>query len=405
MKVCFSNVNFRANKVSQAQAEYFKKTLKNSKNVNILCHSATDPDSACCAVTIASYLAQAGIKAKIIASEDLSSLGVKNSEKYEIINEKDLQKDEKVEGTTLCVDFSSKERMSKNTLNYIDKADKLLCIDHHRGIDISDHDYIYINHPLENNYVRGVASCYADSSAKSATSVIYRFLEALDEDINEEQAYNLFLGLADDGSKRGYIRCNAKDGTIKIRKDAKDDKNFIEVYEKLKNKLSNNDIVKIAKEVDRTSNLSEEETKFKNYLYDNINYDCNNQLAYVVIPPECEEWINAGGDTPIVSTILNEFRQDILLNKDHKKEFKDLQIAMVFYKRNDDYRVSLHSRDVNLHNIYNDVLENCPSDNISIGGHTYRGGGKIAASDKDSQKLWVNQLIDACKNELSSNKN
>ena len=180
MKINFSSLNFRANKVSQAQAGYFRKTLKNSKNVNIICHTGTDTDSAASAVVMASYLAQMGVKPRIIASKEPNKLGVIDSDRFDFSKEKELSDDENIEGTTLCVDFSSKDRISANTQKFIDKADKLLCIDHHRGINIADHDYTYINAPLKSNHSRSVSSCYVDSSAKSTTSIIYRFFEALD---------------------------------------------------------------------------------------------------------------------------------------------------------------------------------------------------------------------------------
>ena len=397
MKINFSNINFKANKVSAAQAEYFRNALKNSKNVNIICHTGTDSDSACCAAVVASYLAQLGVKSKIIASKDISKLGVLNANQYNCIKEKDLTGKEKVEGTTICLDFSSKDRVSSNALNYIENANKLLCIDHHRGINIKDHDYVYINSPLENNHIRSVASCYMDSSAKSATSIVYRFLEALGEDVDNEKAYNLFLGLVDDASKRGYVGCSARTGEVYLLNDALGDKNFLEVYNALINKLSDKQVSDIAKEVDRTANLTPDQTLLNSYLYNNIQYASNNKIAYVVIEPDNKVWKDAGGDTPVVSTILNKFRQDILLNRENKKEFKNLEIAMVFYEANGNYRVSLHSKNKNLHPIYRYVENNCPAKNISIGGHTTRGGGRITSLDKDSQELWVSQLIEACK--------
>ena len=400
MKINFSNVNFRANKVSYAQAKYLKNTLKNSGNVNIICHTGTDADSATSAVVIASYLAQMGVKSKIIASKEPEKLGALNSDKYDFIKEKELNGDEKVEGTTFCVDFSSKDRVSSNAQKYIDNAQKLLCVDHHKGINISNHDYVYIDSPLEDNHTECVASCYIDSSAKSTTSVLYRFFEALGEDINNENAYNMFLGLADDAYKRGYLICDAKNGVITPTKDAYEDENFIEVYDALKTRLDETQLKQIIHEVDRTAYLTEDEKNLQDFLYENITFTPDNKIAYVAIEPDNELWKKAGGDTPTVSTIMNKFRQDTLLNKENDEKLKDLKVAMVFYKANGNYRVSLHSKDVDLHPIYQYIEENCPAKNISIGGHTTRGGGRIASVDKDSCNLWIKQVIEACEKNI-----
>jgi len=398
MKINLTNINFKANKISSAQAKYFKNTLQNSKKVNIICHTGTDPDSAASGAVIASYLAQLGVKSKIIASKPLENLGVIGANKYSFINEKQIPDDEKIEGTTLCLDFSSTVRVSPKAQKYLDNADKLLCIDHHKGIDIVDHDYIYINSPLKNSNVRGVASCYIDSSAKSATSIIYRLFEALNEEIDNEKVYNMFLGLADDSSKRGYLTCDGIKGEIELKEEALKDKNFIEVYEDLRNKLSKEQIANIAKEVDRTSNLTKEEKDLQDFLYQNITLTPDKKIAYVVIDPDNEIWKKAGGDTPVVSTILNKFRQDILLNKENIEDFKNLEASMVFYRANGNYRVSLHSKEKNLHPVYEYVEKNCPADNISIGGHATRGGGRITTLDKESQNLWVNILLEAGEN-------
>jgi len=400
MKINSVNLNFGANKVSKAQAKYFKDALKSSENVNIICHTGTDTDSISSAAVISSYLAQMGVKSTIISSKDVSKFGVLNPEKYNVLKEKDLKGDEKVEGTTICVDFSSKSRASNKALRFFENADKTLCIDHHRGINLSNHDYIYINSPLKNNNVKGVASYYVDSSAKSTTSIIYRFFEALNEDIDNETAYNMFLGLTDDGVKRGYIDCNGVMGKVELYKEAFEDENFVEVFSNLKEKLSEAQIENIAREVDRTANLTPEQVALKNFLYNNIQYDSDNKIAYVVIEPDNKIWKKAGGDTPTVSTIMNQFRQDILSNKDNKKENENTEIAMVFYKANGNYRVSLHSKNVNLHPVYEYIENNCPAKNISIGGHATRGGGRITTFDKNSCNLWVNSVLEGCRNNI-----
>lgn len=398
MKVGFSDIYFKANKVSLAQAEYFKKVLENSKNVNIICHTRTDIDSAACAATVADYLEQKGINSKIIISQEMKNLGIKDPEKYNCVQSQTLTGDENVEGTTLCVDFCSSDRLPHNSANFVKNADKLLCIDHHRGVNLVDHDYIYINSPIKDNNIRGVSSFYIDSSAKSATSIVYRFMEALGEDVDNQKAYNLFMGLVDDATKRGFVSCDGKNGKISLLEDAQEDGNFCEVYNALAKKLTKEQITEIAKKIDRTSELTESEQKLNDSLYDRIQLFGYKKIAAVVIDPDDELWEKCGGDTPVVSTILNRFRQNVLNNKFNDSNLKDVQIAMVFYKVSNTYRVSLHSKDISLHPVYKYIEKELPAGTFSIGGHTTRGGGKISATDKDSCKLWVNTVIRACEN-------
>ena len=150
MKISWTSINFKANKIIKPQAEYINKVLCSSKNVDIICHEDTDRDSADSAVSIFNYLKQKGVNSRIIISQDLKNLNLDKSN-CNFINTKELKEDEPTGDTAICVDFSSSERVNQKTLNYLRKVPKLLCIDHHKGVNLVNHDYTYISDSLDEN--------------------------------------------------------------------------------------------------------------------------------------------------------------------------------------------------------------------------------------------------------------
>ena len=79
MKISWTSINFKANKIIKPQAEYINKVLCSSKNVDIICHEDTDRDSADSAVSIFNYLKQKGVNSRIIISQDLKNLNLDKS--------------------------------------------------------------------------------------------------------------------------------------------------------------------------------------------------------------------------------------------------------------------------------------------------------------------------------------
>lgn len=267
MKITPVGINFTANKMSKKQAEYFKKTLLQSQGVDILCHTSTDRDSANSAVVMYDYLKARGVNSRIILSQNLKSLGLENKD-YNIIQAKNVKENDKLAPTVLCVDFSSKNRIAPNILNKLKDSKNVLCIDHHTGFDISDEDFIYLSTAMSDDEIpKNSASFYIDSSAKSATSIIYRFFEAENENIDNKTAYNLFTGMCDDLVKKGYVIINGSKGTITPTKKLLENKNALEVYTKLKSMLKDEQIQDITKKIDILSSLTPDEKKFNDSLH------------------------------------------------------------------------------------------------------------------------------------------
>ncbi len=397
MKVSGTNINFKANKISKPQAEYINSVLCSSKSVDIICHEDTDRDSADSAVSIFNYLKQKGISSRIIISQNLKSLNLENSG-CNFINSKDLKENEPVSDTAICMDFSSSERINQKTLDYIKKVPKLLCFDHHRGVNLVDHDYTYINKPLDENniHIKPVTSFYIDSSAKSTTSILYRFYEALGEKIDNSQAYTLFSGLVDDGQKRSAVICDGLNGKIEPDTMLVEDKNAYEVFADLRNKLAPEQIKQIAQDVDLTSFLTKNERNFQMSLFSRLNFEKDGEIAYVYIPPNDEEWNKLGQDTTITSAILNKFRRDVINNNFNDDKLKKVRTVLTFYQADDKYRVSIHSKG-NLHYVYANYDKYYKNGITSLGGHTSRGGGRILSTNEIICKNWMKKILDCVK--------
>ena len=389
-----SNINF-ANKMSKKQANYFADRMKSAKSANIVCHEMTDRDSLNSAIAIQRYLNNMGINSIIILSQNLKKIGIQNPD-FNYIQADSIKEDDEIKDTSICVDFSAKERLAPNVLSYIQKSPNVLCIDHHRGTNLFSDNCVVLKRPIENadKVVESASSCYVDSSARSATSVIYRMFEALDEPVDNLQAYSLMYGFADDATKRGLLICDGGSGTITPDKKLIEDKNAYEVFCALKDKLTDEQIANIANNIDIMSNLTALEAMFKNGLKDKLCLSENKKIAYVEIPPDDTMWHVLGADNSRTSTILNRFRQSVLRNDFEDENLEDVELALVFYQAEDKYRISAHSKTGVLLDFYDYVEQNkIPDFTQNAGGHQDRGGGKIFTIDPKVCHKWVQDII------------
>lgn len=389
MKICASPVLFKANKMSKIQADHVDKKLKEAKNVDIICHDMTDRDCANSALAMWSYLNNQGISARVIISQKKpESLGLRTYDfnMVQASNDKELNKIQP--DIAFCVDFGGSERVLHNVLEHIENASLVMGFDHHSEVDVSRDSFIQLKKPIEEGVVESNANFYSDMSAKSATSVIYRFLEARGEKIDSSVAYDLLLGFVDDVVKRNLVKVDGINGTIIPQEALIEDKNAYEVFNKLKEKLSDEQITKIAKTIDVLSSLTPEQQAFKDSLRDRLNYSKNGKIAYLEIAPNDKEWADLGGDNVITSRILNNFRQEVLAKN------KDVEVAIAFYEAHGNYRLSAHSKTPKLLSFFKYVEENkIPKFTQNSGGHQTRGGGGIKTIDPVDCHNWVLDIV------------
>lgn len=392
MKTTNCITHFTANKMSTMQARYVDKKIKEAKNVDIICHDMTDRDGANSALAMWEYLKQQGISARVIISQKKPESLKLRTYDFDMVQASDDEELTKIKpDIAFCVDFGGSERVLPNVLKHINDTPLVMGFDHHSEVDVSRDNFVQFQRTLfDDEYVATSANFYSDMSAKSATCVVYRFFEALGKEIDNSQAYDLFLGLVDDIVKRSLVKCDGKNGTITPQKALIDDKNAYEIFEKLKSKLTQEQIAKIAKDIDILSSLTKEQEEFKNSLKEKIQYSKNGKIAYLEIKPDDKQWENLGGDNVVTSRILNNFRQEILADE----EFKDVDLVIAFYEAHGNYRLSAHSRNQNLLKFFKYVEENAIENfTKNSGGHPTRGGGGINTIDKDACSIWVEKII------------
>ncbi len=398
------NLPFSANKMSNHQANFLKNELTKAKKVDIFCHETTDKDSINSALAMAEFLESYGVKSKIILSQDLNSLNIHNKN-FKFVQAKDFieskNPEKRPKNPVLCVDFSSKSRVSPQIANYIQSAKKIYGFDHHSDIDIVDGNYTYITKSFndihtEKSSIDSVSSYYVDTSAKSATAIIYRFLESTGDEITNSQSYELFSGLVSDCNKKSLIFCDGSSGTIRPSREFIKDKNSFEIYQNLKSKLTKSQIKKIAKSIDILADLTPEEEAFKNSLKNRLVLSENKKIAYIEIPPYDKEWKKLKGDNPKTSGILNRFRQDVLNNSFNDDNLNDVRAVFVFYRAKDNYRLSAHTKDEELLNLFKYIQTKTTKEIAqSMGGHPSRGGGRILSTNPEICHQWVLDIISA----------
>ena len=218
-------------------------------------------------------------------------------------------------------------------------------------------------------------------SLSSCTSLI-----TMDSEPN--LAYDLFLGLADDMKKTGMIEYDGKKGVIIPKEELLKHKNVSEVFFNLRNKLSDEQVAKIAKSIDVMANLTPEQEEFAKSLNDKLQYSKNGKIAYVELSPDDEQWRKLGGDNNITSAILNNFRRKTLKND------KNLEVVMTFYEANGNYRFSAHAKKPVLYDFFKYIEKNAIKDfTKNAGGHPDRAGGSIGSLDNFECHKWVNNII------------
>ena len=393
MKIAgFSQNPFCARKINKAQANKIQENLLKAKNVDIICHESTDKDAVNSALVMAQYLENKGINSRIILSQDLKALHIKdNSQK--IVQAKDFIEPQNLdEQAVLCVDFNSKNRISSKISSYIEKIDNITGLDHHIPDNIVYDDYtVLVN---KSDIQEKLSPFYIDTTSKSATAVVYRFLEALEEEVTPLQAFELMSGLMSDCNKKNLVKCNGENGTIKLSQKFIEDKNTYEVFEKLAQKLTKEDISQIARNVDLISSLNPKQEAFKNSLFERVKFSPNKKIAYIEIPPNDKQWEELGSDNPFTSTILNRFRTNIINGDINDERFKNVQAVFAFYRAGNNYRLSAHTKEDNLLEFYEYIAPKTENGIFqSMGGHPSRGGAKMRTLDCEICHKWVQDII------------
>lgn len=373
MRIINTLTTFKAYKMPEAQARYLSNSLLQNNTIDIVCHNKSDADTANAALAMWKYLSQMGVQTKIILDQEPSQLNI-DFKDSNILQADSFELEDENPDAVLLVDFNSNAKTSANVSPLIKNTKNLYCIDHHKNPDLfNKNDAMIIE---DNNYPNKkskVKKCYVDVTATSATSVIYRFFESLNEDISFDVAYNLMHGFVSDARKKGLVIVDGENGVIYPQQKLINDKNSYEVYLKLKEILDEDKsaMEQIAKSVDVMSALTLDEVKFYQRLQDETKLSKNGKVAYTVIPLNDSTWDKK--DLPRPSAIMNNYRVRFL------NKYPEVDYVVNFYQSNDNYQYSIHSRK-DITGFYEFMITNASKSGIpfvSTGGHETRGGGRI----------------------------
>lgn len=380
-----TNIGFRAKPIPMNILNKTKSELLNKdvRNIDIYCHASADEDTINSAKVFADWLTSKGKKVSICTPEnEIKELYI-NTQKY------NLKYSNTIPDKSIVLDFNAKERLSDKykDLFYKNKPENIIGYDHHTPTSSK----------LKGDF-------YIDDSAKSCCGILTRFFDGLGIKLSKKARKSLYCGMVSDYKKSGLVKITSENGKYTITKTEKllNDKNSQEVFDKLDSSLTNEEKNRVYKHLDPLSRLNHDEKLLRKRLFADLKVSPNGKMAYVVVPPDDILWQKVGMDTPKTSEILKDLRVKVSensqnvsqLSNEQKNKMKNVDTVIAFYRKDDEYRMSIHSRSNSAIRLIDYVKENLNPD-IIAGGHADRAGGKIDSVSKKDTMKFVNDFIKA----------
>ena len=380
-----SNLNFKAKPIPKSVIDKTKNELlaKSINKIDIYCHSSADEDTINSAKVFYNWLTRNGKDVKIcVPKAEVEKL-------YFSSNEYNLKgSDSVVPDKSIVLDFNSKERLSSEYIDLFknNSPQNIIGYDHHTPSNILNGDF------------------YVDDSAKSCCGVLTRFFEGLGEKLSKKDNKNLYCGMVSDYKKSGLVcLIKTEDGYNLIKSEKLlNDKNSLDVFNKIDNSLNNVDKQDIYKHLDPLARLTKDEKQLRKKLFSEIQVSPNGKMAYVIIPPNDNLWKKVGMDTPTTSEILKDLRVQVstnsqnvtFLSMEQKQKMKDVDTVIAFYQKDNEYRMSIHSKSNSALKLIDYIKENI-NPNLIAGGHADRAGGKVDSLKKEDVNNFINSFIKA----------
>ncbi len=386
------NVSFGTKPMPKNIAERIFKAVKQETNINIFTHSSPDEDTVCCAKVIYNWLRKMGKSVSLSLNEnDLGGLFI-NSANYKIKKNNQQNSD-----LLFLLDFNSPVRIPKGyTIDSKSAQNKVIGLDHHE---------VDKNSLLDGN-------SYIDTESKSCSGIVFRFFEALGIPLAKKDMENLYCGILSDYKKIKYISYTQDQNNKSVLVKSKallDDKNSLEVLDRVESSLSPRSKSKIYAHLDVLANLTAEEKAFKDSLPSMVQVTPNGKLAYVIISPDNKQWMSLGCDETRNSIILSDLRQRLINNNldsenftaKQKEQLKNIKGTIVFYRESPEsgsiYKMSLLSKDDYTMRLISYIKTHLNPELVA-GGHSERAGGSInSCAPKDVNQFINNFLIAADK--------
>lgn len=395
-----NKTNFTAQTMPQKTGEYFLNKFLWAKSADIYCHRSPDEDTFATAKGLANLLKPLGVRVRIIVEDTFKKLYLQKSDKnFKIMQPQNLRGSKKAE-VAIIVDTCQSYRLPEFSQKYLEKYDKsqIFVFDHHQP-------------DMNGTVIGNKENVYLDTTAKSCSSILYRFFESIGVEPETSDLKNLWCGMISDLNKSKYLNISGLRGKpiITIYDKLNQSPLVLEVLNKVQNKIPQSDRKKIADHLNILAHLTTAEKSFRRKIFSKVQFSKNGKLAYAVIPQDDKEWLQLGQDTTSTSEILSDFRKRILANVKNdefipanlKNKLDEVQAAMVFYRgpkernpKNEVYKVSIHSKNGYAQSLFNQIQKNHPELN-HIGGHKDRKGGKIDLNGEISSTNFVKYFLEA----------
>lgn len=376
------NVSFSAKRISNKVAQEFWHTLLGAENPAIVCHENTDHDALNSARAVARLARGHGKKVSILADK-------KNVQQLSLPSDSfDLARDIDRPDLLLLVDHNGTDRMPKDALKLLEYDPQLMIMDHHRPT----------RHTLKN------ALTYIDTTARSCCGIVYRWMRSLQEPIDPRIARKLTLGVASDMKQSELIRFDRSRmvGMPALAREPESREVLVDLTMR-----TQKDMDEIGRHLDVLSNLTPAERELQLRLFKEVRTTPDNNLAFVVIKPNDEQWLALGCKTERTSEILRDLRAKLIrgiaandnaFTPAQKKELAAIKSAAIFYPVDDGeiYRVSVHGAQAldvlqGAKSIYKDIT----GKEIIGDGHPNRAGGRINTCSPEEVGYFIQSIKQA----------
>lgn len=226
--------------------EQAEKLVKSAKNIYIVGHKNPDGDSIGAAFAMCIALRQMGKKANVLISKYSNGFDIfpETSKKCENV------KEEKYD-LLITVDSSDKERLDISEKD-IEKAEKILMIDHHK-----------MSNPF------GDVNCIEEDSP-AASQIVYEFLEFMNISVGQDIAKYLYMGIMTDTGSFNYSSTTPK--TLEIAsKLVATGIDFSYICDKLNHTIPEAKLYLIAKTVEKMEEYFNGQVRYSYIDYNTIN--------------------------------------------------------------------------------------------------------------------------------------
>lgn len=381
-----TNISFTAKPMPKKIVNDMAQTIANSKKIGIYMHASPDQDAVGSAGPIYNWLTKLGKDVSIFVNIQETKGLLFDSSKYKL-NDGSKAPDWDL---AFIVDCNKLKRISANFIDSLKNNKKIIGLDHHTPTTST------------------IKSLYIDTEAKSCCGIVYRFFESLGEKLNKSDIKSLYGGMVSDYEKSKLISIEKTPIGFKLNKLQKfeDDKYSKEVFEKIESKLSNRTKVNIYKQLDVISNLTPDEKAFQKRIFSEVKVIPNGKLAYLKIEQNDKDWEKIGMDNVRTSAIIQDFRSriinmehdDKMISSDLKKNLKNVQGAIIFYRESpapdSPYRMSITTNGDYAERLRTFIVENLDP-NLTTGGHPGRQGGRVLSCEKEDIDKFIGNFLKA----------